>query len=96
MPRAKGAPKTGGRKKGTPNKATAEVKALAQAHGPAAIKKLAELVAEADTDAAKISAANAILDRAYGKPTQKVGGDDDEPPINLIAQIQLVGPDDDA
>jgi hypothetical protein len=28
MPRAKGTPKTGGRKKGTPNKTTAEFKAL--------------------------------------------------------------------
>ncbi len=34
----------GGRKKGTPNKATAEIKALAQDYGPEAIEKLAKLM----------------------------------------------------
>ena len=40
---AKGAPKSGGRTVGTPNKATAEIKDLARVHGPAAIDRLAEL-----------------------------------------------------
>ena len=40
----KGDAKTGGRQKGTPNKATREVKTLAREHGPEAIQKLVKLM----------------------------------------------------
>lgn len=35
--RPKGLPKSGGRTKGTPNRVTADIKALAQTYGPEAI-----------------------------------------------------------
>jgi hypothetical protein len=57
----------GGREKGTPNKATAEVRELAGEYGPAALTELARLSTEANTDTARIQACNAILDRAYGR-----------------------------
>jgi hypothetical protein len=50
-----------------PNKATAEVRLLAREHGPAAIKELARLAMEAQSEQARISACNALLDRAYGR-----------------------------
>jgi hypothetical protein len=59
--------KTGGRTAGTPNKATAEVRALAGQHGPAAIAELPRLTREAESEQARISACNAICDRAYGR-----------------------------
>jgi hypothetical protein len=59
--------KTGGRQKGTPNKATAEVRELASEYGPAAIVELARLSTEAQSETARISACNAIIERAYGK-----------------------------
>jgi hypothetical protein len=59
--------KTGGRQKGTPNKATAEVRELALEHGPEAIKELARLSKEAASEAARISAIGMLIDRAYGK-----------------------------
>jgi 3-methyladenine DNA glycosylase/8-oxoguanine DNA glycosylase len=59
--------KTGGRQKGTPNKATAEVRDLALAHGPDAVEELARLSKEAQSETARISACSAILERAYGK-----------------------------
>lgn len=59
--------KTGGRTAGTPNKATAEVRALAGQHGPAAIAELARLSREAESEQARISACNSICDRAYGR-----------------------------
>jgi hypothetical protein len=63
--------KTGGRKKGTPNKATADVKALAQNHGETAILTLAEIATDPEQpSAARVAAANSLLDRGYGKPTQ--------------------------
>ena len=63
----KGCTKTGGRKKGTPNKATVEVRSIAQDYGPDALKELHRLSQEAESEAARVSACNAILERAYGK-----------------------------
>ena len=68
----KGHPKSGGRTKGTPNKQTADVKALAREYGPTAIAKLAYLVEHAESDAAKVSAIKELLDRAYGKATMPI------------------------
>ena len=59
--------KAGGRQAGTPNKVTAEVRALASAYGPAALEELARLGNEAESEQARVSACNSILDRAYGK-----------------------------
>ena len=64
----KGKAKTGGRKKGVPNKATAEVKALAQEHGPEMIRKLLALTKSEDERIQLV----AMLDRGYGKAAQAV------------------------
>ena len=71
----------GGRRAGTPNKATAEIKALAQKHAPAAMKELARLATKAESEAARVAAIKELFDRGYGKATQRIAGDDDEPPI---------------
>lgn len=65
-----------GRKKGTPNKVTAEIRELAREHGPAAIQALAQLLMSADSDTARIAAAKELLDRGYGKATatQEISG----------------------
>lgn len=78
-----------GRKEGVPNKATAEVRKLAQAHGPKAIKELARLATEAESEQARVSAIKEILDRAYGKVAQPLTGKDDGP-----IQIEDVNPRD--
>ena len=39
---------------------------LAREHGPAAIEELARLAKGAQSEPARISACNAVLDRAYG------------------------------
>ena len=65
--------KTGGRQKGTPNKATAEVRALASEYGPAAIKELATLAGvvagatPAQSETARISAIGMLIERGYGR-----------------------------
>lgn len=65
--------KTGGRQKGTPNKATSDIKALAQKHAPDAIACLHQLMKDDKTPPqAKISAARELLDRGYGKPSQTI------------------------
>lgn len=65
-------PKYGGRRAGTPNKATGEIKALARVHGPAMITELARLAKKAESEQARVSAIGMLLDRAYGKPAQAV------------------------
>lgn len=62
----------GGRKKGTPNKATADIKALAQQYGPEAIHKLVNILQTSDSDQACIAAVKELLDRGYGKAMQGV------------------------
>jgi hypothetical protein len=68
-----------GRKKGSPNKATAkvraEVKELALEHVPAVIEELARLATRAESEAARVSAIKELLDRAYGKSPQALTGD---------------------
>ncbi len=88
--RKKGSPKTGGRTKGTPNKSTAEVKALAQTYGGEALETLATIMRNSDNDTAKIAAAKELLDRGYGKPTQAMehSGPDGGPVV--VQRIELV------
>jgi hypothetical protein len=84
--------KTGGRVKGTPNHATADIKALAREYSDSAIKELARLATSAKGEAARVAAIRELLDRAYGKSTQPISGDNDAPPIR-IARIELVAGD---
>ncbi|MDQ5769932.1 hypothetical protein [Thiothrix subterranea] len=73
MPRQPGTPKTGGRVAGTPNKATADVKAVAGSYTTAALETLAEIMQDGTAPhSARVSAANALLDRAVGKPRQEL------------------------
>jgi hypothetical protein len=77
----KGSPKTpgSGRKKGTPNKATSEVKSLSQRFGEEIIDQLHRIAMNkrsSDTD--KIAAIKELLNRGYGKS---------------VAQMNLAGHD---
>lgn len=85
-----------GRPKGRLNKVTADVKALAGKYGPGAIKRLAQIMDEGESEAARVAAAKELLDRAYGKPAQPHVGDDNAAPINVLHKIErvIVGPAD--
>lgn len=81
--------KTGGRQKGTPNKATADIKAIARSYTEEAMAKLIGIVRDSDSDAAKVSAIKEIFDRGYGKARQPLtGGDEDDPAIRLVQAIE--------
>jgi hypothetical protein len=56
-----------GRRPGSVNRVTAEVRDLALEHGPAAVRDLARLCEHAQSETARVSACNAILERSYGK-----------------------------
>ncbi len=59
-----------GRQKGVPNKATSDIKAAAQKHGPAMIAELVRIATNAESEAARVAACKEVLDRAYGKAPQ--------------------------
>ena len=88
----RGRPKTGGRKIGTPNKATLVVKEAAQKFGQAAMDELARLMTTSESDSVRVAACNAILDRAYGKPLAQIAhtGKDDSPILTEnISMLEL-------
>jgi len=61
-----------------------EVKDLARAHTAAAIARLAYWM-ESEDPKASVAAANALLDRAWGKATQPLSNEDDKPfVVNLV------------
>lgn len=65
-------------------KETGEIRELARKHGPEAIRTLALHMAGDDPRVA-VAAAQALLDRGFGKPAQAiVGGDDDDQPLKLV------------
>jgi len=56
-----------GRPKGSRNKATADIKALAQVHTPRAILILADIMEKSDSDPARVAAIKELFDRGHGK-----------------------------
>ena len=65
-----------GRPKGSLNKATASIKAIAQPYCPEAVDTLVNIMRDPEKPPqARVAAANAILDRGYGKAPQSVDMD---------------------
>ena len=82
-----------GRPSGSTNKSSPEqsqrLSELAKTYTEEALKTLVDVARNGRTDAARVSAANALLDRAYGKPAMKQESEiGDLPPM----VIQLTGP----
>lgn len=78
-----------GRPKGSTNKQTLDVKELAQEYTAEAVKALAKIMKSGRQEAARVAAANSILDRGHGKAPVAVNID-----ANVKAQvsrIELVG-----
>lgn len=69
-------------------KTVGHVRELAQAQTEIAVGTLVEIAkSKKAPPAARVSAATALLDRGYGKPSQPVGGADDLPPIKSATQM---------
>lgn len=78
-----------GRRHGVPNRATAAEKRtlsdMAKDLAPEALEALARVMRDTEqSGAAIVAAANAILDRAYGKPVAVVPDDGDESPALIF------------
>jgi hypothetical protein len=81
--------KFGGRKKGTPNKSTFEIRTLAQEYGPEAIRRLVSLMRQSDDRKLQFAAARELLYRGYGPPQEP---EDSEPSFDFHLEINFVDP----
>ena len=84
-----------GRPSGSTNRSSPEqsqrLSELAKTYTEEAIETLVDVAINGRTDAARVSAANALLDRAYGKPAVREERETiDLPPV----VIHLTGPSD--
>ena len=80
--------KTGGRQAGTPNKATASIREAAQQYTDEALKTLVEVMGdETAPHAARVAAANSLLDRGHGKPRQELDVDHKGELTHLIVKF---------
>ncbi|OHV16375.1 hypothetical protein BK022_12595 [Methylorubrum extorquens] len=77
-------------------KASARVRDAAREHTEAALAVLVQIATAGESEAARVAAANAILDRGYGKPTQPVDGDGEGGaiPVGLTVQFIRSAPSD--
>lgn len=71
MPRGGSRPGAG-RKRGKVSQVKRAMAEMAKDHSEAAFATLASIAEKGESEAARVSAAVAILDRAYGKPAQSV------------------------
>lgn len=76
-----------GRPKGALNKATRDIKALAQPYAPEALKTLAQIMRKSESDQARVAASKELIDRAFGKAPQALTGDPDHP-VRVLAEIR--------
>ena len=75
-------------------KENAEVKALARKHTEGAIATLASIMLdESAKGSERVAAAQALLDRGYGKPTQAIAGDPDMGPVLHEAVVRFIKAD---
>ena len=65
-----------GRTKGAPNKATASIRDIARLYTDQAVMALVGVLSD-ESPAARVAAAKELLDRAYGKATTVLAGDQD-------------------
>jgi len=67
------------------------VRDLARTYTGDALETLVEIMrSKTAHPTSRALAANAILDRAWGKPSQPVGGADDLPPLQGVTRIEVV------
>ncbi|MGY8706364.1 hypothetical protein RAD16_11555 [Bradyrhizobium sp. 18BD] len=83
-------PRSPARKRTSRARTLTEIRSLARSHTRTALRVLVGIMRSDDaTPAARVSAANAILDRGWGKATQPIENGDDGP-LELVHRIERV------
>jgi hypothetical protein len=79
-----------GARRSMKQRALTEVKSLARTHANVAVKTLVQVMRDKEAPAhARILAANAILDRGWGKPLQPIASEGDKP-VRFVHRIERV------
>lgn len=81
----------GGREKNQPNNVNKTLRELARQYTPEALATLAQIMTTGESEAARVAAANALLDRGYGKPSQVLAGDEDGGAVRMVHDINIRG-----
>lgn len=73
-------------------KAPTEIRSLARGHTETALNTLAGIMVNSEAPhSARVSAAQALLDRGWGKPAQAIiGGDEDDNALTIVHRIERV------
>src|SRR4051794_9051766 len=71
----------------------ADLRSLARSHTSLSIKVLAGIAQNGQTDAARVAAACALLDRGWGRPAQAHTGEEGEGSIRVIIRHLVDGGD---
>lgn len=66
------------------------VKELARAHTEVALNEMVRLMKKSKSDQIRLDAAEAILNRGWGKPANAIAGPDGEGPMEIIGRIERV------
>lgn len=86
-----------GRKAGAVTQAKKDLAEMAKEHAEKALGVLVQIAQRGESEAARVSAANAILDRAYGKPPQALDHKSSDGSMTPgPATIQIVAAEDDS
>jgi hypothetical protein len=72
------------------SKSLTEIRSLARSYTEMAIQTLAGIAQNGEQEASRVRAAEALLDRGWGKPTQPISGDEENPLRVAIGRIELV------
>ena len=69
-------------------KAPTEIRSLARSHTKKALKVLVGVMEQEEApSSARVAAAQALLDRGWGKPAQAIiGGGDDDAPLQVVVK----------
>ena len=67
------------------------VRELARQYTSQAVAALVEVMQESKSDAARVAAVNALLDRGWGKAAQPVTGEDGEGPVGYAVTLNIIG-----
>jgi hypothetical protein len=81
MPKPKGSPKTGGRKKGTPNKITQGF--TERAFPEERLKKLWEFHLKNEVPSMRYRTFEMVNHYLFGKPVMPISGAEDVPPVHI-------------
>lgn len=71
-------------------KTPTDIRSLARNHTESAINTLAGISSNGKSESARVAAAEALLNRGWGKPAQPIEGTEDGPPVKYT-KIELIG-----